>query len=371
MAGDLASYALAQHTTAFAPDYVTARQRFQDAARRRGWSLETHPVDGRGPADEPLTVDVAWSPQGDPARVLVVTAGLHGVEGYFGSAVQVGWLEQRAVTASPPVKCVFVHALNPWGFAWGRRCDARNVDLNRSFLLPGEPFSGAPPLYRQLDHLLNPPRPPAVCDLFLVQALRTLARHGLPALRQAIAAGQFEFPTGLFFGGREPSSLTSWLDEQLPRWLAGSRWVVHLDLHTGLGSWGRGKLLLDYPLTDTQRNWFTDWLGAQAWSDQASRELAYEARGSWGRWFHMRQFAPQYLYACAEFGTYGPLAVLAGLRAENQAWHWGDPAARSGCRARQRLRELFCPRSPRWRASVLAGGLRLLELAQHGLSELR
>ena len=36
-----------------------------------------------------------------------------------------------------------------------------------------------------------------------------------------------------------------------------------------------------------------------------------------------RGLAPDYLFAYAEFGTNGPLQMLAGLRAENQAHHWG------------------------------------------------
>ena len=36
------------------------------------------------------------------------------------------------------------------------------------------------------------------------------------------------------------------LQENLPRWLSGSRRVVHLDFHTGLGPKGEYKLLIDY-----------------------------------------------------------------------------------------------------------------------------
>ena len=51
--------------------------------------------------------------------------------------------------------------------------------------------------------------------------------------------------------------------------------------------------------------------------------------------------ALDYLFACAEFGTYGPLRILAGLRAENQAHHWAPPTAASTVWAKQRLKELF------------------------------
>ncbi len=61
--------------------------------------------------------------------------GLHGVEGFFGSAVQLACLEHWLSAEAPSVKYVFLHGLNPYGFAWRRRFDENNVDPNRNFLL--------------------------------------------------------------------------------------------------------------------------------------------------------------------------------------------------------------------------------------------
>ena len=59
------------------------------------------------------------------------------------------------------LRCVLLHALNPYGFAWLRRVNEHNVDLNRNFLLPGEAYRGSPAGYAALDPLLNPKSPPA------------------------------------------------------------------------------------------------------------------------------------------------------------------------------------------------------------------
>ena len=144
----------------FAPDYATARERFRAAARARGWICEAHPVAGAGPRGEPLTVDVAISPLShEPTGdAVVVSSGLHGVEGFFGSAVQIAALESADDWLSG-ARGVFVHALNPSGFAWSRRCDANNVDLNRAFRWPGMPEPDEDRDYARLDALLNPPRP--------------------------------------------------------------------------------------------------------------------------------------------------------------------------------------------------------------------
>ncbi len=50
-----------------------------------------------------------------------MSSGLHGVEGYFGSAVQLAWLHGvRAGCIRIPsgTAVVLVHAVNPHGFAW-------------------------------------------------------------------------------------------------------------------------------------------------------------------------------------------------------------------------------------------------------------
>ena len=100
---------------------------------RLGWQLETYPIDAKGPRGEDLTIDVGVSRHGDPDRVLVLSSGVHGVEGFFGSAVQVALLERWANSPPLSTKVLLLHGLNPFGFAWLRRCDENNVDPGRNF----------------------------------------------------------------------------------------------------------------------------------------------------------------------------------------------------------------------------------------------
>lgn len=358
---------MAHHSTPFSDDYASARQRFRQAASQLGWQLEAHPIDAIGPDGEELTFDVGCSPAGDPERVLVVSSGVHGVEGFFGSAVQIALLQQWACERLPATKCVFLHGLNPFGFAHLRRFDENNVDPNRNFLLPDERFEGVSEGYARLDAFLNPRRPPSRLEPFTLKALWRIARYGIPALRQAVAGGQYRYKRGLFYGGAGASRTQQLLSEHLPRWLRGSKHVVHLDFHTGLGRHGACKLLIDYPLNERQRGWLTDWFGADSFEASDSSGIAYEARGGFGRWCVSRGLTPEYLFACAEFGTYGPVRVLAGLRAENQAHHWGTDSAASTIRAKERLKELFCPASHKWRSQVIQRSLDLVSRAQQGL----
>jgi hypothetical protein len=354
-------------SAAFPNDYTAARERFREAAQHLGWQLEAHPIETAGPSGEKLTIDVACSANEDADNVLVISSGLHGVEGFFGSAVQTALLKQWASLSPPCVRCVFLHALNPYGFAWIRRPNEENIDLNRNFLLPGEVFEGAPEGYERLDPFLNPRRPPSRWEPYTLKALWLIARHGLFSLKQAIAAGQYEFPKGLFFGGAGPSQTQLLLAEHMPRWLSGSKRVVHLDLHTGLGPMARWKMLIDYPLTADQRNWFATTFGPDSFEESDPRGVGYDARGGFGQWCVCRKLAPEYLFACAEFGTYSPIKVLAGLRAENQAHHWSKDSSAGAARVKENLKELFCPASPEWRSAVIEQSLDIVERATLGI----
>ena len=352
----------------FPPDYSTARTHFRAAATRLAWEQQSHLIDGTGPAGEDLTIDAAISPHPDARNVLVVSGGLHGAEGPLGSAVQLAVMEQFASEPPPAgVRYVFLHALNPWGYAWGRRVDADNVDPNRNFLLPGDEYCGSADGYHHFDVLLNPTSPPGPIDLFVPKAWLAVLRFGAPALRQALAGGQYDYPKGIFFGGHGPTATHLALRERLGGWIGPAADVVHLDYHTGLGPWGGYKLLLDTPVTDRQLARLDGWFGPGTHEEDHPTRTSYRARGGFGPWCVAQGFAPEYLYMTAEFGTFGNIPMLAGLRQENRAFHWGKPGGRFTERARARFRELFIPSSPAWRERVLTQGVELVWRAAKGL----
>jgi len=357
-------------TRVFSDDYAAARERFRRAVEHAPWELESFLIAPLGPKGERLTIDVALAPSDDSDRCLVVSSGLHGVEGFLGSAIQLALLEQwtdRPKTR-PRIRLVFLHGLNPYGFAWLRRCDEKNIDPNRNFAMEGYAYSGSPPGYAELDGLLNPKRSPSRWDGFPLNAMLAVARYGVPTLKQTVPSGQYEFPQGLFFGGTEPSCTNEIVSRHLAHLLGGCRRIVHLDIHTGLGPWATPTLLIDSPLNGRQQERPPDWFGEGACDLSDSRGIAYAVRGSLGRWCVNLDPQRHYLFATAEFGTYSPLRVLSGLRAENQAHHWGKSGDPATVRAKARLKELFCPKSNRWRQLALERGLQLVNRALSGLT---
>ncbi len=360
---------MVQADDSFSPDYHTARARFREAAKRAKWKLESHAINGRGPGGEELSVDVAVSALGPAAKTLLISSGQHGVEGTFGSALQLALLDRWADRADLPMRCVLIHALNPFGFAWRRRGDEQNVDLNRNFLLPGEAYAGSSSMNPALESFLNPKRKLRKGEPFLLKALAALWQHGKVEIQRAVAAGQYENPQGLFYGGAGPAWQQAFLAEQIPRWTAESGDVVHLDLHTGLGGWGKCNVLVDYPLAPPLENRLRSWFGFALFRAYETQSISYRAKGSLGAWAVSQCPDIDYSFAFLEWGTYPAIKIVQGLRRENQAHHYCQKPEREYHLAKSRLAELFCPASLRWRRRVVEQGLQLIEQAERGLGQ--
>ena len=289
---------------------------------------------------------------------MVVSSGLHGVEGFFGSAAQIAWLRLlREGGASIPsgTLVVLLHAIDPFGFAWRRRVDEGNVDLNRNFLDDGETYTGTPEHYDLVHRLLNPPSPPSRLDAFRLRAAWAVRRHGLTVLQDAVASGQYEHPSGLFFGGREAAAPTRLVQERFWSWTRGADEVVHLDLHTGLGDYSDCRLLIEPPHV-FDLAWYRSRFDPER-VVPVGDDTPYAARGVMGAWLARHAGPRGYRFACLEFGTYAPLRVLAALRAENRVHHHSAVDAPAYERAKRELVECFCPAGGLWRRKALARAL--------------
>jgi len=344
----------------FSNNYVTARQRFREAVAAGGGRLDALKLTPTGPQGEDLTIDIAWFGSPKPRYVFVHSSGLHGVEAFAGSAIQLQWLKEGMPTLPEHAAIVLVHALNPYGMAWLRRFNENNVDLNRNFREPGD-FAPEPlPYWNTVNALLNPPTPPSR-DGFYLRAAWLVLRHGMPSLRQAIGGGQRFNPKGLFFGGSAleegPSKLQDFMKEQL----AGGERIVAIDIHTGLGRHGEDRLLVDSASTQAEvyramRDSFGDHM-----EPQGQQGIAYTVRGA-QQDMYIRSFPTAKVYfAFQEFGTYNPIRVVEALRAENRWHHYGGGDINHPTKTA--LLEMFTPMNRQWRELVLIRGREVIHQA--------
>lgn len=352
----------------FPSDYFAARHTFR--ARAVNAEQSSHPIAAAGPNGEALSIDSAYLGNPAPQQLLIITSGIHGVEGYLGSALQQPWLAEFADSLPTDTGALLVHALNPYGFAHGRRANEHNVDLNRNALVAfPAPINAA---YRAFNAWLNPPSPAPRFDDFWWHGLPLLLRNRA-ALAQAIVAGQYEFPQGLFYGGREREPSLVILAKQLAAArFAGVQRLWHFDLHSGLGRYGDYQLLLDVPPSTNEFAQWTRGFGARAVkSDHATAATHYNAHGilpSLTRHTFPRAFA---LTATVEFGTFGQAALLRLLRAENRVHHHGARKPVDATRIRAALRDALAPRDPVWRAAVMAGGRKIFTQLREVLAKMQ
>ena len=342
----------------YSTDYFTARERFLKASAKLGLAHHALAIQAPSPRQEPLTIDITVAGAEKPTSAIVLSSGVHGVEGLYGSAVQLAFLERLAAGWQPPVGAavVFIHAVNPYGFAWLRRFNENNVDLNRNFLLAHEAYAGSPPLAGKFRQAMKPSRPRTRFGFWSARIVMLALRHGVNSFWETLPVGQYDYPDWLFFGGGAPAQSVQLLGEFLPSVLGDAHEVVHLDFHTGLGGWAEPQLLVSETEGVDNCAWWDEHYDAKFVRQMKTNTRTYEVRGGFGPW--LRALFPdcKYRYATAEFGTYSAMRVIGAL-ADELRWHIELGTESAEHASRRRLSEAFVPRSRSWRMKTLTTGL--------------
>jgi hypothetical protein len=350
----------------FSPDYIIARQRFLDAAEQAGAKVTSMPISVRGPSDETLTIDVAYIGGEKATRMLIHTSGVHGVEGFPGSANQIRLLERVSageLRIPDDTALIIAHAINPYGFAWLRRVNEDNADLNRNFLPPGEPYVGEPERYHELDGLLNPRSHKSMFDMFQLKATWVMYRMGFNVAKQTVAEGQFERPKAMQYGGFQmcegPKLWLNFLSDVL----ANVKRAVWIDFHTGLGPFGVDSLLVSNELGEESFASLTTRYGSRIQALDPDAGVAYRIRGGMLEGLAARFTDIDWTLITQEFGTYKPVKVIKTLRAENRMTQWSNISKRKKVHSRERLDlvEIFSPKSDKWRGMIIDRGQALID----------
>lgn len=301
----------------FSSTYAQARRKFLHAADAARLTTRSYPHPLPGRESEHLAMDVAIDGDPQAQKMLIVSSGCHGLEGFAGNGIQVfalqdGSLRRRARAAG--VALVHIHGLNPHGFSHLRRTTHENVDLNRNF----HDFSRPLPRndsYRQVHPLLLPVQwpPPAETEAALMELMQTA---GIKALQAVVARGQHEFPDGLFFGGKAPCWSNLTLRRVLRETAGHVRHLAWIDIHTGLGPPGVGERILACDPGEPERR-------ARAWWGPAVTSIFDDTSTSTFltglMWTAAGEECPQAEYTgiALEFGTVPLLEVMQALRADS------------------------------------------------------
>ncbi len=222
--------------------------------------------------------DIPYVLIGDGPHKIVINSGIHGIEGYFGSAAQNMFLDKFNKSFSPDFlkkyTICLIHIVNGWGMQNRMREVFDNVngglvDLNRNF---GVNFSAPNTLPQnpkyELAHDLLLSKPDARIKKEKIKAFR--AQHLTDGAWDAISFGQYKHPYGLFYGGADQmleNKMTLLIYDTIMR---DAKSLTSIGLHTGLGRFDRkrgrvtGQLLVSHPEEHRNTKYFSKMLAGTA-----------------------------------------------------------------------------------------------------------
>jgi hypothetical protein len=333
-----------------AADYAAARTAFLTAADAAGATVTRHAHPGRGPDDGALATEVAVLGPPDARHRLLVVSGTHGVEGFAGSLCQTTWLRD-GVDLPADLAVVMVHAINPHGFAWVRRVNEDNVDLNRNCIDFDAPLP-ANPGYDELASAIVPEEWDDQTRQRTAEHLLEFAgRNGFDGLQAAVSSGQYTHPRGIFFGGQRPVWSRTTLESIVRSRLATADRVAIIDLHTGLGPFGYGELIASHPdatgkarLDECFDNYTIPSEGTSVSADVQGDIL--DGMETWLPGVGVAGVA-------IEWGTVDIVAVSDALRADAWLHGFANPTGPEAGPIKEQLRAAFAPDDPGWASAVV------------------
>jgi hypothetical protein len=361
----------------FKSNYSEARRSFRhsldDISKR--WPaarLTSQPIGH--PDAQDLTIDWIHAPANDSKqRLLIISMGEHGVEGFIGSAVLTIFTKEYLPLLNPDdTGIILIHAINPWGMQHLRRVNAQNIDLNRNFLwdpnfftTKGQDFNAE---YTRIFTYLNPGRKlqggPAFFFskfAFFIQTLWNLLIFGQRTTYTAVLLGQYRFPRGIYYGGDAWASETRLMMDLYRQRIAEYEQIVHLDMHSGYGPRYQMSIVNSYlepqSSAEMQENF------AYPLVVKSNPAEFYSMQGDMIDFLYtlvQNEFPHKRYYGTSfEFGTFGDtiparLHSLQTMILENQCYHYGSSNAGIRRRIQQDFLELYYPSAPEWRNKALA-----------------
>ena len=360
-------------TRYFSQSYAEARTRFHEAVARADVPLESfeNPA-GPGPQGEALACDVALFGPDDAHNLLVLISGTHGVEGFAGSGAQIAMIEGVRFAALPARTAVLViHAINPYGFAWLRRVNEDNVDVNRNSFDYRAPPATPDDFAALVPHLIPSDWGGLAPAEEAIRAF--VAERGMRRFQQVVTGGQYTHPGALFYGGSEAVWSTRTFQKIIGQYGRGKARIALIDFHTGLGPAGYGEpIYTGEDATEWARA--AEWYGPDVTSVTAGTSSSAVVKGPLingaGAPFGGQEKRPEITPLALEYGTEPAEDVLDALRAEAWMHSHGDvnfntPVGRA---IKRRFRDAFYIDTIAWKRSVVDRALEITGEALAGLA---
>lgn len=315
--------------------------------------------------DNDLFIDVAFFPSisKKKEKLIIMTSGVHGVEGFVGSAMQSFFMKSSEFqNRDPRLSFLFIHGINPFGFKHKRRVTESNVDLNRNFDTDPKLFTNKNPSYQKVYKLLNP-KYDLKQTAFIFKTLHAILLHSMESLRRGMLSGQYEFPEGIFFGGQKFEPQKEIIENILLKYAEEFEDILLIDIHTGYGKKGHLHLLSNGPSSRAAEIFKENSI------DSGDKENFYKVTGGFVD-FCEKRLGPKLVGVYFEFGTldsqkiFGSINMAYRMVRENYLFRYTKN------KNFKFFTEMFYPSSKEWREGSQKNFMALIKRAMSGfLSE--
>lgn len=350
----------------FKASYEVSRDRFRSLSSEikqkiSRTQISRLPVPSR--IDGDLTIDLCYIPALKKSRLIIISCGVHGVEGFAGSAVQRMFMREILPKVDLENTGIFlIHGMNPFGFKYVRRVTENNVDLNRNCDVDRALFTAKNEGYSNLVEFLNPEKPVDMDSMgnqfFFVRAVIKILQKSMKNLRQSVLQGQYEFAKGIFFGGKDFEPQVISIKSALADTISDYDAVLGIDIHTGWGA--RNKLhLFPNPVENQNVRGAMENIFEGYQIDWGDTKDFYTVTGDFSDFIGKIIPGKFYLPMTFEYGTMdshttmGSVKSLHNMIIENQGFHYGYKTKDDEIEVKKRFREMYFPSSGEWRSEVI------------------
>ena len=300
-------------------------------------------------------------------NLIVLTTGVHGMEGYIGSVMLDVFFEEVYPTLDVSDTGILVVAnVNPYGMKHYRRYNENNVDLNRNFIIDWDGFNLASNTdYPEVKEFLQPED--AVGNAFWHEAgfYLSLAKEaltkGADKVSDALLTGQYEYPQGVYYGGVGDEISTAYLKDVFADCLDGEyKNIVHLDIHSGYGP--RYNMVIFNSVFETMTEAETKAAFGYDYVISHDSESFYATTGDTTDFFYRLAQAKntdkEVFSTCFEFGTIGDsfidsiLSLKYTVDENRQHWYPTDNETSAEV-IKENYFELFYPTETEWREKTV------------------
>ena len=316
-----------------------------------------------------LYIDNIYLPSANEKKNLIVlTTGVHGMEGYIGSVMLDVFFEEIYPTLDTENTGILVVAnVNPYGMKYMRRYNENNVDLNRNFIIDWNGFDlSSNKDYPEVKEFLQPEGKIGnafwhEAEFYLNLAKEALTK-GADKVSDALLTGQYEYPQGVYYGGNGDEISTAYLKGVFNDCLDGEyENIVHIDIHSGYGP--RYNMVIFNSVYETMTEAETKEAFGYDYVISYDSESFYATTGDTTDYFYRlaesKESEKDLFSTCFEFGTIGDsfmdsiLSLKYTVDENRQHWYPTENKIASEI-VSENYAELFYPTEKEWREKTVA-----------------